>query len=232
MKKLIFAILTVLWLSNTADAGVFFNRSGRFLRSGPCSNSCPVSPVTYKYESVPIYHDQVVVAPIIQTFLIPAYQFQYVQPCATQQPTMGQPVMEPNNVMSTLPNQNDKIKELAKALIEEMSRQSSEGVNDDGPPMAQGPMAQGFNAPSPSNQSNLGMIALAKNCSACHTGTASKGEMMIFSQPGVLNPNVSWGSIREVIKTAKMPPKDAQFRLSIDEATAIINLANNFGRIN
>jgi hypothetical protein len=238
MKKLIFAILTILFLSNTADAGVFFRRGGGFFRqSTSCRTSCVATPAVCK--PVIPYVEQVIVQtpPLIYPVLVPAYQFQYVAPCVVPQ---GQPVMGMNPMVANggnmagnmaLPNQNDKIKELARALLEEMSRQSQpEGANDDGPPMALGPITQGYHAPLPTNQGHPGLAALAKNCSACHTGTASKGDMMIFSQPGVLNPNVSWAQIREVVKTSKMPPRDSQFRLNVDEAAAIIALANNLGR--
>jgi hypothetical protein len=170
----------------------------------------------------------VVAAPIFYPILVPAYQFQYVAPCVTQQTIIGGQPNLSNAPMSALPNQNDKIKELAKALLEEMNRQS-DNINDDGPPMAQGPYVGQVQFTN-NNLTNVGLIALAKNCSSCHTGIGSKGEFIMFSQPGVLNPNVSWEKIREAVKLHKMPPNDSQFKLTVDEYSAILNMTNNFGR--
>lgn len=63
--------------------------------------------------------------------------------------------------------------------------------------------------------------ALHRSCAACHTGAGSKGETIIFVQPGVVNPNASWRSIVREIESGRMPPRQSQFRPTNEEFEAI-----------
>jgi len=58
---------------------------------------------------------------------------------------------------------------------------------------------------------------LSKNCASCHTGAASKGQVVIFSDKEVLNPNAPRQRIWDAADEGRMPPeakKDAKYALS------------------
>jgi hypothetical protein len=169
----------------------------------------------------------------------------YVQP-PVQSPQMGYP---PQSQAPLPVNGQDKIRELARALLEEMQRQSD---GDDGPPVApngfsiqqpQEPIyrpalppqqpyppqqpqqpTHGFNNSSPS--APLAFAALQRTCSACHTGSSSRGGAVIFSQPNMLNPQAPWGAIREQIAIGRMPPRQSQWTLQPQETDAIAQTIN------
>jgi hypothetical protein len=128
----------------------------------------------------------------------------------------------------------DKIRELAKALLEEMQRQAEQGNGgDDGPPEVPGlgpsrpvappqqpvrppqqpvqpPPAGNPSAGGPNPQSpfaSRAMAALSRTCAACHTGPASEGDAVIFLQPDVLNPNAPWRAMEDQIKKGLMPKR-------------------------
>lgn len=136
-------------------------------------------------------------------------------------------------------NNQDKIRELARALLEEMQRQQP---GDDGPPAVPGantppnpgdippgvPSKTG-NPPglptastiSPEQAAPIAIAALQQNCASCHTGPSSKGEFVMFAQPGLFSQNVPWRSIIREIDAGRMPPNYSQFRLSPQQAGAI-----------
>src|SRR5581483_10765261 len=131
-------------------------------------------------------------------------------------------------------------RELAKALLEEMTRMAENGPADNGPPVVPGtqpfqqppnqPFQQPPNQPPPGN--NLAQVAIAamgRSCSYCHTGVGSKADMVIFSQPGLLNQQVNWKKIKDEISTGRMPPKDSNFQISPQEKTAIIQWLTSMG---
>jgi hypothetical protein len=199
----------------------------------------------------------------------PAYQQPgYGQP-AYPQPGYGQPVPGQPTPVATPPGHNpnpvvnsqDRIRELAKALLEEMQRQS--GGPDDGPPAVLDPNAppppqgppqgnpqgppvtpppQGTPPPAGTNPGTppgvppgvpsgpkisreqaapFAIAALNRNCAACHTGAGSKGDQVIFSQPGVLNPDASWRSIIREVESGRMPPRSSQYRITQEEVAAL-----------
>jgi len=158
------------------------------------------------------------------------------------------PVATPGQPAPPAPSSNDRIRELAKALLEEMQRQSGQGP-DDGPPTVYDPSAPktaptppapvggtpgsppgvGSNPPGVGNTGGMtreqaapyAIAALNRNCAQCHTGVGSKGDFTIFQQPGLVNPNAGWRSILREIESGRMPPKQSQFRLTPEETNAI-----------
>jgi mono/diheme cytochrome c family protein len=181
---------------------------------------------------------------------VPGYgQPGYGQPAATPPgvgatpPGVGtaQPVPVATPGQPAAPSSNDRIRELAKALLEEMQRQSGNGP-DDGPPTVYDPNAPAAPpastppAPAPGSPPGVGsapqgmtreqaapaaIAALNRSCASCHTGVGSKGDFTIFQQPGMLNPNAGWRSILREIDSGRMPPKSSQFRLTPEETNAI-----------
>ncbi len=167
-----------------------------------------------------------------------------------QQPASGYgpPPVQPQ--ASPLDNQA-KIRELAKALLDEMSRQSGPGPGgqDDGPPAVPGagPPAAGTpgvppgapvappktgtpgvppglpQAPviSPEAAAPVAIATLQSKCSACHTGPAAKGEFVMFAQPGLFNQGIPWRSIVREIDAGRMPPSYSQYRITPQEAAAV-----------
>lgn len=133
-------------------------------------------------------------------------------------------------------NNQDKIRELARALLEEMQRQQP---GDDGPPAVPGantgsppgvPSGNPSGNPpglptasviSPEQAAPIAIAALQQNCASCHTGPSSKGEFVMFAQPGLFSQNVPWRSIIREIDAGRMPPNYSQFRLSPQQAGAI-----------
>lgn len=186
------------------------------------------------YSSVPVYRThQVKEVAIVFPLLIPAFQFQYQSPIAllpqvpTRYPipaTTGYPIPTPQGYLPSgnspvSQNNNDKIKELAKALLEEMHKQA-----DDGLPVAMTNVSFSAKSEVKSNIQEIArtaVYAMSKNCAACHTGVGAKGEMILFNQPGLVNVDASWGSIKREVESGRMPPKQSQFRLTFEESEAI-----------
>jgi hypothetical protein len=171
-----------------------------------------------------------------QPGFVPGYgQSAYGQP---QQTTYTQQQLPAAPTTPTV-NSQDKIRELAKALLDEMQKQSQS--SDGGPPVAPGTPGTNANPPatnppgsngvppglsqaptlSPEQASPAAITALQSKCSACHTGPASKGEFVMFAQPGLFNQQIPWRSIVREIDSGRMPPKSSQYRITPQEAVAV-----------
>lgn len=157
-----------------------------------------------------------------QQYQQPQYQQQYQQPYQQQQQ-----FQQPYN--QAFGSDKDRlIKELAKAVIEEMKRQFEGG--DEHPPVPQTsapPVQQPDNRQPVSSQippalQYQALTALSRNCAACHTGVGSKKGLVVFSQPGYFNPNVNLRKIKEEIETGRMPPTDSQFHPTVGERNNIL----------
>lgn len=83
------------------------------------------------------------------------------------------------------------------------------------PPAAGGPNPQ-------SKYAQLALSAFKRNCATCHTGIGSEGDAVIFSQPGVLNPNAPWKSMLKEIQRGHMPPKKSTWQPTPDETASMI----------
>lgn len=167
-------------------------------------------------------------------------------PPAYGQPAVGygQPAV-PQGAPQAPVSDKDNIRELAKALLAEMSRQSVQS-GDTGPPAVPNTAPTGVSPPvgvapptgtvgtpgvppglptgpvvSPAAAAPLAIAALQSKCSACHTGPASKGEFVMFSQPGLFNQGIPWRTIVREIDSGRMPPNYSQYRISPQEAAAI-----------
>lgn len=168
---------------------------------------------------------------------MPQQQTQYNGPYQ-QQPT------QPNPVLPNVGGQNnDKLRELAKLLLEEMRRQDAADQNgDQGPPMAvypggnvgTPPAQPPFGGPPAQPQPGLGgrpnpqsqlaqpaINALARTCMSCHTGPGSKGGAVIFSQQNVLNPDAPFRTMLGEIQSGRMPPRSSNYALTADEYQAV-----------
>lgn len=191
---------------------------------------------------VPIYEPPVAIAIPI---LVPAYQFQYSPPCVSPGVGVlpGAPGMAPiGPAAAPLPdahanpgfipgfgskNDDELIKRLARAVADELRLNKEEP--DDGPPVAIGiDEARGGDIKVPSKalakEQLVGFAqnALERSCKACHTGIGSKGDTVIFTQPGIFNPNAPWKSIaREVLKN-RMPPSSSAYKLTREERNFIL----------
>lgn len=138
-------------------------------------------------------------------------------------------------------NNKDKIRELAKALLEEMNRMAENGPIDSGPPVVPGTQPQqpvGQNPPpfqqpqQPQPNAQLAQFAIAamnRTCSQCHTGIGSKGDLTIFTQPGLLNQQTNWRKIKDEVASGRMPPKDTHFQLSQQERQTILEWLKSIG---
>ena len=186
------------------------------------------------------------VAPVVGQPGVP-YGNGYGQPLA--QPGYGQPYAQPGYGqpqpgMGPI-NGQDKIRELAKALLDEMQRQAGPPPGpgqtgpDQGPPVVPTPGASPGTpvgpppktgvppglpsaAPmSPEAAAPYAIAALQQNCSACHTGPASKGDFIMFAQPGLFNQQIPWRSIVREIDAGRMPPTYSQFRITPEQAAAV-----------
>lgn len=177
-----------------------------------------------------------VATPIIQP-VVPGYgaaPIAYGQPGQAAMPAAnvyGQPTygQQNGNGNSYGLNNKDKIRELAKALLEEMSKMSENGPVDSGPPVIPGtqpqqPISQNpFQQPQQSqpNLAQVSIAAMARTCAQCHTGVGSKNDLVIFTQPGLVNQQANWKKIKDEVTSGRMPPKDSHSRLSPQEKQLI-----------
>ena len=137
MKNLILGLVVIgsLFFANTATAG-----------------RC-ISSVIAKEIVTPV----VVTVPV--PVIVPAFQYQYAPACAVAAPTYaGYPISGHPAIPQQAPlgNGQDKIRELAKALLEEIARQHQPG-GDSGPPMAVMPSQMNSYPqiqPTPMNRTN------------------------------------------------------------------------------
>jgi hypothetical protein len=183
--------------------------------------------------------------PVAYPVLVPAFQFQYVpQTLAATVPVVsgGYPVAAPMQYPYAQPmvsygqpqyqhqqqgfglNNKDKIRELAKALLEEMNRISENG--DDGPPSVGNYGQYQYQQP---DLPQLSINAMARTCSQCHTGIGSKADMILFTQPGLVNQNANWKKIKDELVSRRMPPKDVHFQLTEQERSTIVQWLTSIG---
>lgn len=165
-------------------------------------------------------------APVVPGFPhLPAAPIPHGPPITSHAPPMTSPV----NPTPPAIGSNDQIRALARALLEEMQKFSD---NDSGPPSVPTPGSVppapiGLNpTPPPSTLTReqaapIAIAALNRSCSACHTGIGSKGDVVIFSQPGVLNQDAPWRGIIKEIEAGRMPPRYSPFTVSREEFIAI-----------
>ena len=66
------------------------------------------------------------------------------------------------------------------------------------------------------------IAALSRNCAYCHTGGGSRGDAILFVQPGILNPDAPFRSIEREMSAGRMPPRNSQFRLAPEEYSTIM----------
>jgi mono/diheme cytochrome c family protein len=236
MKYIIFAIIGLIITSNVAMAGCrTFARGSYYTYSTTCQY-----PVVAKEVIVEV--PTPVITPVAVPVLIPAYQFQYVAPVAPVAApiygvqgvpvygsqgvpvygSQGVPVqqgvpMQPMSYgpgVSSISNDQEKIRLLARALLAEMNSQSENGGQDDGPPMAA----------DAGHASSNPISILANRCSACHTGPSAKGGVQIFTTPGQFNQAVDRQRILKAVEDGRMPPQavnDPKFRLSPQEIAGL-----------
>lgn len=219
-------------------------RNGVVVRGNTVCTPTPV--VVTKHVEVATEVITPIAIPIAVPVVVPAFTYQYVPPVgfapghgyntAYGQPTMpGMPVyngpyQQPQPPQQSFPgasNNNDKLRELAKLLLEEMRRQDGTvgGAEDDGPPMAIYPTPNFGN----NNQVNNGrpsatstfaqpsINAMARNCMACHTGPGSKGGVIIFSQHNLLNPEAPFKLMLQEVDSGRMPPKQSNYKMTDEE---------------
>ena len=137
-------------------------------------------------------------------------------------------------------SKKDQIRELAKALIEEMNK-IADGTNDSGPPPVPGlgqPSPQPQPQPQPQTQTpkqpdpqltQVVLSSLNRTCAQCHTGVGAKKSFQIFTQPGHLNQNINWKLVKEELVAGHMPPKDTPFQLNPSERTNILEWLRQIG---
>jgi hypothetical protein len=146
----------------------------------------------------------------------------------------GQPPAQPQQY------NKDMIRELAKVLLEEMSRQSNDAPLDSGPPMVPGtqpqqPVGQNNFFPPPQQPQHNAQLAqfavsaMQRTCAQCHTGVGSKGDMTIFTQPGLINQQVNWKKIKDEVGSGRMPPRDVHFQLSQQERQGVLQWLQSIG---
>lgn len=137
----------------------------------------------------------------------------------------------------------DKIRELAKALLEEMNRQAGDAPIDSGPPVVPGtqpqypqqPVGQNSFFPPPqqpqpnADLARFAFAAMQRTCAQCHTGVGSKGDLTIFTQPGLINQQANWKKIKDEVASGRMPPKDVHFQLSQQERHVVLEWLRSIG---
>jgi len=173
-----------------------------------------------------------VATPLVQPVVSTANygQATYAQP---QQPYYNQQQPYQHQQQNFGLNNNEKIHELARAIIEEMSKMQ-DGNGDFGPPAVpntqplqpQPPPQQSYN---PQQLSQFAVSAMSRTCARCHTGVAAKGDMIIFTQPGLINQQSNWKKIKEEVSSGRMPPKDHHFQLSLQERQGIVQWLQTIG---
>lgn len=181
-----------------------------------------------------------------------AYPPQAQAPQGYQQQRPQQPVAPNHHNLS-----KNQLRDLAKLLLQEMDNQvkgkGQIGNNGgDFPPIAIDPYAPqqpanptppvngggGGNLPigiepsansmTPQQAAPIALAALKQNCASCHTGVGSRGDMILFSNPGVFNANAPWRSIKREIESGRMPPRRSQFRLTEVQREAVITWLSKF----
>jgi hypothetical protein len=149
-------------------------------------------------------------------------------------------------------NSKDKIRELARALLEEMNKAENGNGNDTGPPAVPGtqsyqpppqpppnpyqpqppyqqPNPYQSQQPPPQQLQQLAFSAMARTCARCHTGVGSKHDVVIFTQPGLVNQHANWRKIKEEVASGRMPPRDTHFQLAPQERQWIVQWLNSIG---
>lgn len=171
--------------------------------------------------------------------LAAGYGVPHTQPSPVARPPMAAPPTAANQQQF----QNNDIQQLARLLINEMQKQSGQqsepvGYQDDGPPVAivpgqqpsypptpynPNPPGTGTGRPNPQSQfSGMAFAALQKNCASCHTGAGSRGDTIIFSQPGVLDSNAPFKSMHKEIAEGRMPTRSSQWQPTPEERAAML----------
>jgi hypothetical protein len=191
-------------------------------------------PTTYQYPVREVVV-QDVITPIAVPVLVPAYQFQYVAPCATVATpvaagvtpvvpfaapvvpgvSMQQVSYAPGAIGASQMNEQDRINMLAKAIISEMNRlggqeqtQPQANQQDNGPPVAmEGSFQPQFPRQPPVPQQMSFVNILGNRCASCHTGPSSKGGVQIFTAPGIFNSAVDRQRIVRSMEDGRMPPQ-------------------------
>lgn len=168
------------------------------------------------------------------------YQQQAMAQQQYGQPQYGQP--QQNYGL----NNKDKIRELARALLEEMNRMANDAPLDSGPPVIPGtqpqfpqqpqqPVGQNSFFPPPqqpqpnANLAQFAVSAMARTCAQCHTGVGSKNDTVIFTQPGLINQQANWKKIKNEVASGRMPPKDVHFQLGQQERQGILQWLQSIG---
>jgi len=237
----ILSLLSLILFSDYSF-GFGWRRCGR-----PFVSSCrPVVPVHRHIVNKPIIEikKEIIIeqVPIATPVLVPAFQFQY------QQQSYSSVIPSPINNSGYVPNANygnqghnnnmmnnrDAIRELAKALLEEMQRLSQRQELNDGPPVVTGPWTGSSSNPPPVNSNNemAAYNAFKRNCAHCHTGAGSKADAIIFTQPGLLNLHAPWEDMTRRLIRRQMPPKDSQYKPTDAEYDAMIQYAKSMAASN
>lgn len=172
-----------------------------------------------------------VIVPVAVPVLIPAFQFQYVAPCASpvaaqvvpqiqgapvanpfpvgqqMQPMTGSPYSAaPASAPAPATSEQQRIRQLARALLLEMSRQEESPSEDDGPPMAIGEfIAQPVQRQQPAQNAGNWLQVLSNRCARCHTGAKAASGIQIFTAPGQFNPSVDRQRLISAIEGGRMP---------------------------
>lgn len=86
---------------------------------------------------------------------------------------------------------------------------------------------QGYNSrggrPGPqSKYAQAALNAFSRNCASCHTGSGSKGDMVMFTQQDVFNPDAPFGSMLKEIERQHMPPKSSQWQPTPEERNVMV----------
>lgn len=194
-------------------------------------------PTTYAVPTVPVAgYPQAY--PVVQQ---PAYG--YPQGYGIQPNAYGVQGMQPNTYNPQQQQFNlsrkDQIRELAKALIEEMNKlaDGASDVNpDNGPPSVPQPQLQSKLPPQTFPRRDDAQLtqqvafnAMGRVCSHCHTGVGAKKEFQLFTQPGHLNQTVNWKKVKDELESGHMPPKDTQFQVTLYERQSILEWLRQIG---
>lgn len=217
MKTRVFAVITCLF-------GALFSTTPNKINAGSCG---------VRHVAVCNHHVNEIITPVAIPVIVPAFIYQYqpaIAPIAVTPayPSIGQPI----GVIPQIPVQSqfgdkDKIKELARALLEEMNKQSdySNGPptakwDDESPPASSQPNLGNPTSGKPNFRSRYGPAAMSimqRNCMSCHTGSGSKKGVIIFSQNNILNTNAPFEKMKIQIEDGHMPPNYSQFKLTAEE---------------